>query len=188
MAKITGWSIFDGLRLRRVLRPYLLRVLRRSSSESVADASPAHYARAAELASLDHPSNWLLFYVLGGKRLESNQLSASLAAALKCVELRPNDIRSAYALATTYNALSYGGWSDDTLSTIRTKGAAEIAADISEKRDAATKDLVKLDLTPAEAAEKAVVWFRRCLELKPDPWSRGQIQEHLETLASMFPE
>lgn len=83
MPKITGWSILDGLRLRRVLRPYLLRVLRRSPSESVADASPVQYARAAELASLEHPSNWLLSYVLGIKRLELNQLSASLASALK---------------------------------------------------------------------------------------------------------
>lgn len=109
MAKITGWSILDGLRLRRVLRPYLLRVLRRPPSESVADATSEQYARAVELASLEHPSNWLLIYVLGSKRLELNQLSAALAAALRCVELRPNDIRSAYSLATTYNTLSYGG-------------------------------------------------------------------------------
>lgn len=65
---------------------------------------------------------------------------------------------------------------------------AKIVTDISEKREAAKKDLVKMNLTPAEVAEMAIVWFRRCLELKPDHLSRGQIEEHLKTLAWMFPE
>lgn len=188
MAKITGWSIFDGLRLRRVLRPYLLRVLRRLPSESVADATTEEYARAVELASLEHPSNWLLIYVFGSKRLELNQLSAALAAALRCVELRPNDIRSTYSLATIYNTLSYGGWPNDALDTIRTRGEHQIAANIGETREAARRDLAKLELTPAEAAKKAVKWFRRCLELRSDRWSLGQIEEHLRTLAWIFPE
>jgi hypothetical protein len=156
MAKITGWPVFDVPRLQRILRPYLLKVLGRLPSEGIADVSAEQYARAIELASLEYPSNWLLFYILGSKRLELNQLSASLAATLKCVELLPNYIRSAYALASIYNVLSYGGWPDDILSITRTKGAPEIAAAISEKRDAAKKDLVKLSLTPAKAAEMAI--------------------------------
>lgn len=188
MSKITGWSIIDGFRFRRVLRPYLLRVQQKLPSENVADVPTVLYARAVELASLEHPSNWLVFYVLGSKRLELNQLSASLAAALRCIELRPNDIRSVYSLATTYNALSYGGWSDDILETIRSRGARQIAANISEMREAARRDLMNLNLTPSEAAEMAAKWFRRCLELKPDRWSLGQIEEHLRTLAWIFPK
>jgi len=188
MARITGWSVFENLHLQCLLRPFLRQVLRSSVPTSAARASPEQHARAVELASLRYPNEWHLFYVLGSKRLESNHLSASLAAASRCIQLRPNDIRSAYALATVYNALSYGGWSDETLATIRARGGVRIADGISRMREAAREQSAGIGVSPVEAARLAVVWFRRCLALGPDSWSRAQIEEHLKTLAWAYPQ
>ena len=70
------------------------------------------FIEAAEKAIVDHPNEWVIFYTLGDNYMDKGQYARALQACKRCVELRPNDIRSAYALATAYNVLTRATWSD----------------------------------------------------------------------------
>jgi tetratricopeptide (TPR) repeat protein len=51
-----------------------------------------------------------ILYSLADKYHETGYYAEALRATQKCVDLRPNDIRSTYALATSYNILSRAAW------------------------------------------------------------------------------
>jgi tetratricopeptide (TPR) repeat protein len=70
------------------------------------------FITACERALKKYPNEWIIHYLLGGKYQEKGYYAESLRETQRCIEIRPNDIRSAYAHATSYRILTRASWSD----------------------------------------------------------------------------
>ena len=97
MGNINRWGLTDGMRLARTVGRFLRDPSRYTTPE---------FIQAGENAAKVHPNEWVVFYSLGTKYLELGQFARALNACKRVVELKPDDIRSAYALATIYNTLT----------------------------------------------------------------------------------
>jgi tetratricopeptide (TPR) repeat protein len=179
MAGISRWSLADGHRLARTVGRNL---------RNAAHYTTVEFIEAAEKAAGQHPKEWVVFYALGDKYQQVGRYVDALRACKRCVELRPNDIRSVYALATAYNLLTRAEWA----------GKEEMVPILDAMRDiAGERDLIDPSLSQAEldktglivetAAAQAMRWFERALTLKPDRQSRQQIEWDLQTLYKRFP-
>ena len=149
--------------------------------------STQEFIDAAERAAEIYPNEWVIFYQLGGKYMETGQYARMLQACRRCVELRPNDIRSTYALATAYNTLSRADWTDmEWQAGEELQRILELPAWVFD-RQAPKTESAELGMTADTAAAQAMRWFERSLQLKPDPESRMQLNEDLSTLYKRFP-
>ena len=97
MKNISGWSLIDGFRLARTVRKYL---------KDPSNYSIEEFIKAAETALKKYPKEWAIYYALGDKYQSIGRYADSLPILQKCVELKPDDVRSPYALATTYNLIN----------------------------------------------------------------------------------
>jgi len=140
-------------------------------------------ARAAEI----YPNEWVIFYQLGGKYLETGQYAQALQACRRCVELKPNDIRSPYSLATAYNMLARAAWTDNEWQAAELLGRARGLPEWVFDRQAAETGLAELGMAAETAAAQSMRWLERSLQLKPDRESRAQVGEDLSTLYIRFP-
>ena len=165
---IVRWSFVDGFRLAQTVGPYL---------EDRTSYTTREFISAAELAAVEHPDEWVVFYTLGDKYQEMGRYADSLQVLTHCVELSPDEIRSAYALATAYYLLT------------RTEMAgSEQAEDLfgalgeTVSPQVAAAELKKTGLSVEDAAQQAIRWFERALALGPDDESRNAIEQHLKVL------
>ena len=193
MASITKGSLKDGFRLARTVGRHLTDRENYTSQE---------FIEAAESAIKEHPREWIIFYMLGSEYMESGQYARALQACKRSVELRPKDLRSAYALATAYNVLTRANWSD-----LETAGVNVLKKMLSDPEAAglnglrkwlgpvpdvldpgvSQKELDEMGMVIETAAAQAIRWFERAGDLKPDAESRTQIEEDLRTLYTRFP-
>ena len=173
MAKIVGWSLFDGFRMARTVGRNLADRTNYTTEEFIA---------AAERAAREHPSEWVVFYALADKCAEVGRYADSLRTCQRCVELRPKDLRSVYALASGYYLFTRAEWSgsDRHESLLSTMGETVPLHRVATELDEA-------GLTIEEAAEQAIRWFKYAASLKPDRPSRAQIESHLNALYTRFP-
>lgn len=174
MAKIAGWSMFDGFRLARALG---------ATIDTRKSHTPEELIAAAEQAARLKPNAWVLFYVLGDKYQEVGRYADAIGAGKRCVELRPKDIRSAYALATAYCMLTRAEWD----------GSPEHEQMLRDMGDpippsVATRELAKTGLSTLEAARQALHWFERAQQLGPDRHSREQINLDAQALYDRYPQ
>lgn len=178
MASIAGWSLLDGNQLARTVGKELRDSLNYTNQE---------FIRAAQTAAEKHPKEWVIFYSLADKCQAEGFYSSALQAARKCVDLRPADLRSTYALASSYYILTRADWSDkeDELSEV----LRLLVGDSQDKLDKryAQAGLDHVGLTAETAAVQAIRWFEKCLQQKPDPQSTEAINSHLSVLYSRFP-
>ena len=174
MAKIVGWSMFDGFRLTKALG---------GTIDTRKPHTPEALIAAAERAAAVHPDAWVLFYVLGDNYQQLGRYADAIRAGKHCVELRPNDIRSAYALASAYCMLTRADWA----------GSAEHEQMLRDMGDpippgVAVRELAKTGLTTLEAARQAIHWFERAQQLGPDRHSREQINLDAQALYDRYPQ
>lgn len=192
MPNVERWGLWDNFRLRRILGPYLDRAARRiledpsldphEKLESLADAGLAVEEKAAE----EHPNEWVVFYHLAHKYMEVGRYADALRACKRCVDLRPNDIRSAYGLATAYNALARAAWVGKEIPE-SLKALATSMGDIL-KPEIAQAELGKLSLSLETVAAEAIRWFERVLTLGPDGESRALVEWILKGLYEEYPQ
>lgn len=102
------------------------------------------------------------------------------------MEIRPNDIRSIYALATSYNLITRAAWSD------KEDEAAKLLQIFFGNKENVDKRLSqaaidRTGLAIETAAVQAIRWFEKALTLNPDGQSQAQIQWDLKTLYERFP-
>lgn len=57
---------------------------------------------AMEEVYANHPNSWVLAYKLGDAYQDAGRYAESIVICTRCLELRPDDPRSRYALATAY--------------------------------------------------------------------------------------
>lgn len=174
--KITRWSLLDGFRLARTIGRNLTDPTQYTVEEFIA---------AAEAAVEQHPNEWVVFYTLGDKYQEVGRYVDALRVCKRCVELRPKDVRSVYALATAYNLLTRATWSEKEME------AANILEEIVGTTDTLDPALAQAGLDQAglvveTAAAQAMRWFERALMLNPDRQSEEQIEWDLRTLYKRF--
>ena len=110
----------------------------------------------------------------------------ALQATQKCVEIRPNDIRSVYALATSYNILTRAAWTENEEQISRVLGL--LVGDIDKiDKGYSQAGLDHTGLAVETAAVQAIRWFERALAMKSDRQSKEQIKQDLRTLYIRFP-
>jgi tetratricopeptide (TPR) repeat protein len=170
-------SLIDGYRLARTVGDRL---------KDRTNYTPEEFVDAAEEAIKEFPDDWVTLYSLGDKYQDLGRYADSVRVLGHSVEVRPKDIRSAYALATAYNLLTRAGWTKEQASEanvrMRLTGYNRIDPELAKK------ELDKASLTLDTAASQAIRWFERSFELNPDNQSKEQIQQDLETLYKRFPK
>lgn len=177
--KIARWGLLDGFRLARTTGKYL---------QDRTNYTNEEFFGAAERALVEYPNEWVIYYTLGDKYQQVGRYVDSLQAWKKCVELRPNDIRSVYALATIYNILTRAAWKTPeemkALEQMRQIPGNTFGI-LSPTMSQAALDKTGMDVDTA--ASQAIRWFEKTLDMKPDSQSRAQITWDLETLYKRFP-
>lgn len=180
MASIFSLSLTERVRIARTIGKFV---------DNVNRCTPQELLIAAEKAAAGFPSEWVVFYLLGDLYQSEGRYAASLRACRQCVDIRPNEIRSVYALATAYNLLTRAEWP-----TPHEPGALaaldELARTLGDRFDSVLSQagLAQAEMVVETAATQAIRWFERALALKPDPRSRAQIEADLLTLYRRFPK
>lgn len=177
MANIIRWGLTDGFRLAQTV------------GKELSDPSrytPEEFIAAAERAKKKHPDEWVIYYSLADKYQQLGYYTEALLATQRCVEIRPKDIRSVYALATSYNLITRAAWSD------KEDEVANLLKLFFGNKDQIDKRLSqgaidRTGLTVETAAVQAIRWFENALTLNPDSQSKTQIQMDLQVLYKRFP-
>lgn len=145
------------------------------------------FIAACERALKKYPNEWIIHYTLADKYQQMGYYAEGLRETQKCVEIRPNDLRSVYALATSYNILTRAVWSEQENQAARVfEELAGIMFDIDKRISQAGLDHTGLAIETC--AVQAIRWFERALTLGPDTESRVQINQDLATLYERFPK
>lgn len=178
MAKVDRWGVQDGFRLAGTVGRYLKDKVNYTTQEFIV---------AAQRAAKEYPNDWVVFYSLGARLFDIGQHALALEANWRCVELKPTDIRSTYALATIYNCLSRADWTDAQIAWLEDRNRRIGFPSVAGEREVARRELEKLGMSAETAAVQAMRWFERCLELRPDAESRAWVEQHLSTLYGRYP-
>lgn len=177
MANILHWGLSDGLRLAQTVGKEL---------DDPSKYTTEEFIFAAERALKKYPDEWVIYYTLGDKYQQMGYYAEGLKATQKCVEIRPDDIRSVYALATSYNILTRASWSKEENTVAKIFRALINDIDKADKKYSQA-GLDHTGLVVETAAVQAIRWFERALALGPDRKSRTQIEQDLATLYKRFP-
>jgi len=148
--------------------------------------TPEEFVAAADRALKKYPDEWVIYYTLGDNFQQLGLYAQALQATQKCVEIRPDDIRSAYALATSYNILTRAAWTEkeDQVSRVFKLLLGDI--DKFDKRYSQA-GLDHTGMAVETAAVQAIRWFEQALRMKSDRQSKEQIKDNLKTLYIRFP-
>lgn len=142
---------------------------------------------ACERAVKKYPNEWIVHYMLGSLYQEMGYYAEGLIETQRCVDLRPNDIRSAYALATSYRILTRATWSEEENQSAKVFIALSgINLELDKRISQAGLD--HTGLAVETCALQAIRWFERALILRPDPESRVHLLENLSDLYARFPQ
>jgi tetratricopeptide (TPR) repeat protein len=178
MANIIRWGITDGMRLAKTLRGEL---------NDPSNYTTEEFLAAGERALKKYPNEWVIHFVLADKYQEMGYYAEGLREAQRCVEIRPNDIRSVYTLATSYNLLTRAAWSDEENQAAKIFSVLVRDIDKVDKR-VSQAGLDRTGLAIETCAVQAIRWFERALSLNPDQESKKQISQDLYTLYRRFPQ
>ena len=178
MANIIRWGITDGMRLAKIVGKELNNPSKYTTEEFLA---------AGERALKKYPNEWVAHYSLADKYQQMGYYAEGLRETQKCVEIRPDDIRSAYALATSYNLLTRAAWSEKENQVAQIFRALADDIDNVDKR-VSQAGLDRTGLAVETCAIQAIRWFERALSLGPDRESRAQLMQDLATLYKRFPQ
>ncbi len=178
MRDITKWTLKDRFQFARTIGRKL---------NDPARCTPQEMLRAAERASKEYPNEWVVFFILADQYQRVGRYVESLHACKRCVELRPSDVRSAYALGTAYNLLTRAAWTEKEEDLIEFVQPLLNGVD-DLNPDWARAALEEAGLTIEVAAAEAKRWFQQALSLRPDTESRTLIECHLSTLCENFPQ
>lgn len=179
MANTERWGITDGMKLASTVGRFLA---------DKSQYTTAQFIAAAESAAKAYPNEWVVFYSVGGKYLEVGQFGRALEACKRSVELKPTDLRSTYALATIYNALTTADLASRRDEWLQVVALLQIPKEAGPfDPTVAVNEINELGMVADTAAVQAIRWFERSLELGPDVEGRAAILSHLDTLYRRFP-
>lgn len=149
--------------------------------------TPQEFVEAAEKAIKEYPNEWIVFYIAADYYAQLGRYLDALRALERCVQLKPDEIRSAYALATTYNLFTRAEWVGNPEVEAYFAWIGRTTGDVTDLA-VAKSELAKSGLLIEMAALQAIRWFEKALTLKPDGTSRAIIKQDLQTLYNRFPQ
>lgn len=150
---VNKWDWLDRLRLSRAMR----------RSVPPARAGLDELIEAMERAYEDHPNSWEVAYKLGDLYQWAGRYADSIGVCRDCYRLRPNDVRSRYALATAYRM--------PDLTT----------AQIIEQ----CKKVPEPGLSVMISRHEARYWFLQAFKIA-GPQSRKRIGTHIKALIAQY--
>ncbi len=182
---------YIGLRERykvnRILRPV------RDKYGDVRSSTPAleEAVLLLEEALKDKPGEWILWYILGDLYQPLGEFAKSVRAGERCYELRPNDPRSPYALASNLRTLTHAKYADHREQADARRRAQHhlvmqgYAApfDPDKSRDA----LQDLGITLDEAAERSLALFEEVITLGVPENDATHVRDCLDVMYYEFP-
>ena len=176
MASIFKYSFSERLKLTKISR-YL--------DGPPQTATLDDHITATKRAIEKHPDEWVLYYFLADRLQDAWQYAEAVPICQKIVDLKPNDVRSPYILATNYNMLTNAAYTPEQWNSL-----AQQYIDTKQIADPDTcrSELTKLGIDIQTAALQAIRWFERALNLKSDNVSTKQIRWDLEILYKRFPD
>ena len=184
---INYYGFRERLKLGRTLRS----VSAKYGSVNASSAALKEAAAALEAAVEAKPREWVFWYALGDLYQPMGQFAESVRAAEKCVDLRPDDPRSLYALASNLRTLTHAKYvGQQSYIEARTKMHGQLAT----QGDAAPFDparsqaaLHELGMPLDLAAEWCLVLFERVLALGVRGEDKKHVEETLDVLYTEFP-
>lgn len=183
---LENMNFLDGFKVAKILKG-----LRTSFGEipKNADELPIHQViDRFEKAHQKNPKDWFICNQLGSLYLSTKQYGKSVEILKKGLDLRYNDIRSTYALATAYRQLTRAQFIGNPLD--------QICPDYHDRQklinggfdpETSNRELQKLGLTLDEVAEKSMLLFEKTLRLGVRKNERPLIYESLQKMYSDFP-
>jgi len=128
------------------------------------------------------PNEWIVYFVASDKLADVGRYADSLRAAQRVVELKPNDPRSAYSLASAYYLLARAIWVDSP----KFSAIADMIPNVNP--DLSKAELARVGITVETAGAQAIRWFEKALALKPNREGQELIRQSLHALYRMFPD
>lgn len=179
-----GLSLMERLRLGTALSSRL------TGSEKDDDAT---FVKVAQRAAQAQPMEWVLAYMLCDRMRSLGDYAGALPVCQRTVELRPNDFRSAYALAEEYNLLVSASFTDAEVRAYNEwvkqhPGGPGMPIDMAAERARAQSALDALHMTVPQAATEAIRYFTESIRLSPSEEVRTQVQEDLNAMLERFPQ
>jgi tetratricopeptide (TPR) repeat protein len=175
MASIFKYSFGERMKLSKISK-FLDSPIQTATKEEVIVATK----RAIE----KYPNDWVLYFFLGDYLQKAWKYAEAMPICQKIVELRPDDVRSPYCLATNYNLLTRAAITPEQWNMSQQYFQSEEVAD----PDTCRSELAKLGIDIQTAALQAIRWFERALNVKSDDASKMQIRQDLEVLYKRFPD
>jgi tetratricopeptide (TPR) repeat protein len=138
-----------------------------------------------EQVNNENPTDWLIKYLLGDWYIRAKLYSKAVTILEQALSLRPQDIRSTYALATAYRILTRArliGIPKEEL----TESSIHILG-IDFDPEASNKEINKHGITLDDAAFKAMGLFEETMRLGVRASEKEIVFESLQKMYSDFP-
>jgi tetratricopeptide (TPR) repeat protein len=177
MNSIFFLSISDRLKLLKVAK-YV---------DNFQTASNEELIVAFKKAILEYPDEWLFYYFLGDKLQNIGAYAEAMHCCEKALKLKPNDVRTAYSIATCFNVLWRASFTKEEMQKV--KAYIEAIIPMGDIFDPAVsqRELGKLGIDIQTAATRALQWFEYALSLPSDPESQERIKADIQTIHRRFP-
>jgi len=180
MASIFKYSFSERLKLTKISK-YLDSLPQTATLEE--------HIKATKQAIKKHPDDWVLHYFLADQLQDAWQYADAMPICQKIIDLKPNDVRSPYILATNYNMLTRANITQTTVTPEQWEmNQRYINSKQLPDPDTCNSELTKLGIDVQTAALQAIRWFERALSLNSDSASKKQIKQDLEVLYKRFPD
>lgn len=137
-------------------------------------------------ATEKNPNEWVYWYALADSCLSEGLYSLALKACEKCLQLRPNDPRSTYAIATLYRALTRARFIDNPKAKELQNLMSAASGVIFDPKLSAT-GLKQIGITIEEAARKSIQYFEETLKLRINRSEEQHVRSILKELYEDFP-
>ncbi|HAL60951.1 MAG TPA: hypothetical protein DCP08_00905 [Chloroflexi bacterium] len=172
----------------------ILRPLRESIPPWEPDAEVQLRKRAIpafEAAIRKSPNEWVYYYMLCSFYLEDIRYVDAVRFGERLLELRPNDPRSTYALATVYRKLTHAQYTDsryeDRVKELQEWMASVVGPGYEINPEASERALSALGLTIDEAAEKTITLFEKTRALGVRSEEAKFVEDSLAAMYVDFP-
>lgn len=181
-SRVLSWSLFEKIKLVRLLRP----VARRYGHP---ESSIKSMTFATEILNVEHksnPQNELILLILSEYYHKLGQHIEALKASREAYGINPSNPRNAYSVASAYNAFTYPQFlnnmdDEDFVARMNAVGfSVEFLQNIKRQADI-------IGLNPHEAANQAVKFFQETLSHRLRRLEREEIIHTLNGIIQEYP-
>jgi len=178
---LSSFGFFEKLKLAQVY-----------ASKAQEKGMPAEYLSdfdkidALQAATEKNPNEWVYWAALAENWSAVGFYSVGLSDCQKCLELKPDDPRSTYAIATLYKVLTRARFIDNPKAKEIQNVMGTVSGVIFDPKLSAN-GLKQIGITIEEAARKSIQYFEQTLKLRINRSEEQHIKGILKELYEDFP-